>query len=139
MKRKNIFAGGDMAIDEFELIRYRYNPEKIKVLFVGESRPFNGTFFYYENSNLYQNTKTTFNDYYKTNIFSLERFKSLGCWLYDICDQPVNHLNGATRTEEIRSGILELENLVELKLPNYLVICKKRVSTRFNTTFRNNG
>lgn len=114
-----------MAIDEFELIRYRYKPEKIRILFVGESRPVNGTFFYNENSNLYKNTKKTFDDFYQINSFSLESFKSLGCWLYDICNQPVNHLNAVARTEEIGRGILQLENLIGLELPDYIVVCKR--------------
>jgi hypothetical protein len=114
-----------MAIDEIELIRYRNKPEKIKILFVGESRPVNGTFFYNQNSNLYKNTKKAFDDFYQINRFSLDCFKSLGCWLYDICNQPMNHLNAAARTEEIRSGIFELENLIRFELPNYIVVCKK--------------
>lgn len=114
-----------MAIDEFELIRYRNKPEKIKILFVGESRPVNGTFFYNENSNLYKNTKKAFDDFCQINSFSFDGFKSLGCWLYDICNQPVNHLNNAARTEEIGRGILQLENLIGLELPDYIVVCKR--------------
>lgn len=114
-----------MVIDEFEVLRYRYKPEKITILFVGESRPVNGTFFYNENSNLYKYTKKAFDDFFQTNNFSVESFKWLGCWLYDICNQPVNHLNATARTEEIRNGISELENFIKLELPNYIVVCKR--------------
>ena len=43
--------------EKFEKKRNDFKPSKTKILFVGESRPSGGTFFYDKNSNLYRYTK----------------------------------------------------------------------------------
>jgi hypothetical protein len=70
-----------------ELIRKRYLTKEVRVLFVGESPPAGGTFFYAANSNLYFATEEAFvaalpalegKDF-------LEEFRRLGCYLDDLC------------------------------------------------------
>ncbi len=114
-----------MLSNDFETLRYYYKPEKVKVLFVGESRPHGGTFFYYENSNLYRNIKTVFNIYFLHDKFSLDNFKSLGCWIYDICEQPVNNLKDRERRQAIRTGLPGLRSVIEKEKPDYIIVCKK--------------
>jgi hypothetical protein len=67
----------------------------VSVLFVGESPPAGGTFFYLANSKLYDATKEAFRlavpDLVRGPNF-LERFSALGCYLDDLCLEPVNHL-----------------------------------------------
>lgn len=64
------------------------------MLFVGESPPAGGTFFYRANSKLYFATEHAFalavpglvgDDF-------LESFQLLGCYLDDLCLRPANHL-----------------------------------------------
>ena len=43
-----------------EELRRRYRPETVRALFVGESPPAGGTFFYAANSNLYRFTEQAF-------------------------------------------------------------------------------
>ena len=80
---------------EWERARQHFRPEAISLLFVGESPPAGGTFFYYANSKLYEATKEAFraavSDLVRGENF-LERFKELGCYLDDLCLEPVNHL-----------------------------------------------
>ena len=45
---------------DFEEQRLKYRPKKIKLLFIAESRPSNGTFFYFPNSNLFDAIKEGF-------------------------------------------------------------------------------
>lgn len=65
------------------------------MLFVGESPPAGGTFFYRANSLLYEATREAFQaavpDLVRKGGF-LERFRDLGCYLDDLCLVPVNHL-----------------------------------------------
>ena len=82
-----------MKNNNFENLRNTYKPDNIEVLFVGESRPKGGTFFYQGDSALYKETKKAFDKYFDQDIFKLDKFKLWGCWLYDICENPVNHLS----------------------------------------------
>jgi len=43
-----------MTNKDYKALRLSYKPPQIKVLYVGESRPQNGTFFYLGNSILYK-------------------------------------------------------------------------------------
>ncbi len=80
---------------DYEQTREAFRPNKINILFVGESRPFGETFFYHKNSNLYRYTKESFE---KANIaFSLEKFKEYNCWLYDVCKEPINHIRSNSK------------------------------------------
>jgi hypothetical protein len=80
---------------QVEAVRLQFLPETTNVLFVGESRPAGGTFFYSADSKLYFATKEAFRlgvpDLSRGPIF-LERFRALGCFLDDLCLEPVNHL-----------------------------------------------
>lgn len=82
------------AVQRAELIRRRYLPKEVRVLFVGESPPAGGIFFYAANSNLYFATEEAFvaalpalagKDF-------LEEFRRLGCYLDDLCLEPVHRL-----------------------------------------------
>ena len=111
--------------DEYEKIREKYKPDTVKILFVGESRPASGDFFYFENTNLYRCTKNAFE---KANInFSLNNFKNLNCWLYDVCDKPLNKgLSNAQRRNYIKNGIDKLKGVINELKPEYIIVVKKK-------------
>lgn len=75
--------------------RQQYRPRSIVVLFVGESPPAGGTFFYDGNSILFFEIRKTFESSAslrnRRGSF-LETFRDLGCYLDDLCLEPVNHL-----------------------------------------------
>ena len=75
-------------------LRARYRPDGVRVLFVGESPPAGGTFFYAANSKLYFATKQAFEMAVPDLVEPpfLESFRALGCYLDDLCLVPVNHL-----------------------------------------------
>lgn len=114
-----------MPSNTFKNLRNYSKPNIVRVLFVGESRPEGGTFFYNENSNLYRETKKAFNEYFGENIFSLDTFKKWNCWLYDICENPVNGLDDHDRRIEILRNIPRLEECIKSVNPKYIVVCKR--------------
>lgn len=114
----------------FEKLRNNYRPHLIEVLFVGESRPQSGTFFYQGNSILYRETEKAFNEYFGDNIFNLDSFKNWNYWLYDICESPVNGLPDKERNAEIMRNIPRLEKFIESVNPKYIVVCKKGMVTK---------
>lgn len=116
----------------FEEIRQRYKPIKVRRLFVGESRPINGTFFYFENSNLYKYTKQAFEEIY-SNFFDLKSFMNDGYWLYDVCEIPVNGMSDASRRQCINDGIPQLMYAIREMEPEIVIVVKKgelRTATR---------
>ncbi len=86
------------AIDIFKIkiIRWKYRPKRIKILFVGESPPPYGrkTFFYQGRAGLFIHTISAFKNVFgnKLNKFSnfLKYFESKGCYLDDLCPKPSN-------------------------------------------------
>jgi len=114
-----------MLSDHFEASRKAFKPVRVDVLFVGESRPSGGTFFYQGDSNLFRETKKAFDEYFGQNIFSLDAFKDWNCWLYDICKNPVNCLDDEAREDEIQRNMPCLEKCVGSENPKYIVICKR--------------
>jgi len=109
---------------DYEILRERYRPKVVRVLFIGESRPAQGTFFYCQSSNLFEYTNQAFE---QSGImpFNLNTFMGLGCWLYDVCDQPVNNLETADRIAFITQGISALEKAIQDLSPEYIFVVKK--------------
>ena len=72
--------------------RYSYMPDDIKVLFVGESPPAGGDFFYFGVGNLFNNTKQAFENVlgikFKTSNGFLNFFKCCSCYLEDLIPIP---------------------------------------------------
>jgi hypothetical protein len=101
MKAKTYATVLPMGSAAIERVRQRYRPPEIRLLFVGESAPAGGTFFYAQNSTLYYETRTAFATTLPTQIAAtrtfLELFKGLGCYLDDLCLEPINHLERAAR------------------------------------------
>ncbi|MDR3296059.1 MAG: hypothetical protein LBT26_09580 [Clostridiales Family XIII bacterium] len=115
-----------MEKSNYEELREKYKPSKVKVLFVGESRPESGTFFYAENSNLYKYTKEAFERFHHESDGNwLEFFKKCGGWLYDVCDVPVNSLSGSERCRQIELGLPNLLDTIKELKPKYIIVVKK--------------
>src|SRR5690606_20406164 len=74
---------------------------------------------------LYKETKKAFDKYFDQDIFTLDKFKLWGCWLYDICENPVNHLSNEERRNTIQENILELESFIKQESPKIIIVCKK--------------
>ena len=119
-----------------EALRDRYRPTDVRVLFVGESPPAGGTFFYAANSNLYYATKDAFEtgvpDLLSDADF-LDDFEALGCFLDDLCLEPVNHLKGtaeleAQREAERKRGEEPLAERIRTDDPQAVVIVMKGIA-----------
>ena len=119
-----------MEENRYETARANYKPEgRVKFLFVGESRPKSGQFFYIDNTQLYSQTKETFE--LLIQDFSRKKFQELGCWLYDVCLEPINQYNEkdpeerAIKQKIIRKYIPQLKRTIEKLNPEYIIVVKK--------------
>lgn len=60
--------------DKIQEIRNKYRPKEITLLFIGESPPSGGTFFYNGNSILFQYTREAFENFYNRTFQSYGAF-----------------------------------------------------------------
>jgi hypothetical protein len=77
-----------------ERTRRTYTPEELRVLFIGESPPSGGTFFYDANSILYFATREAFlaaAPRLGTRASFLDTFQRLGCYLEDLSLRPIDN------------------------------------------------
>jgi hypothetical protein len=105
-------------MSNFENVRKSYRPRRITTLFVGESAPHGGTFFYNQNSGLFREIRKAFQG---TELF-LEDFKKNGFYLDDLVLKPVNHLERPDRISLCRESVSSLAKRLSNYKPQAIVI-----------------
>lgn len=123
----------------YESIREKYRPRQTRVLFIGESRPANGTFFYCGDSTLARYTCEAFEVVYGSfpDISSfLAGFQALGCFLVDLCPEPVNHLSRKQRRQKHKAGEGALAVMLSALKPLALVVVMKGIACSVNQAAR---
>jgi hypothetical protein len=84
-----------------ETLRDSFRPEQITTLFVGESPPARGTFFYKGDSLLYRQMKQAF----ASSADFLPEFKAKGFFLDDLVLYAVNQMDEKERNEHRWKGL----------------------------------
>jgi hypothetical protein len=102
---------------KFEEIRSDFKPTLITTLFVGESRPKGGTFFYKGDSRLYKAMQKCFS--FGANF--LPEFKASGFFLDDLVLYPVNHYETCERTAHRRRAVSSLAKRMTEYRPSAVV------------------
>lgn len=95
-------------------------------MFVAESRPIGGTFFYAGNSHLVRYTEQAFRRAYGFPVMSmadfLNGFQAAGCYLEDLCAEPVNQIKQySLRKAEWEKGVAHLVKRLEGAAPLAIV------------------
>jgi hypothetical protein len=106
-----------------EQLRRSYRPKQVRLLFVGESPPASGKFFYCGNSGLYRAMREIFqrvNPDISDESF-LTAFKSFGCYLVDLCPEPVDQLHAPERDAACRAAERALSNTIARMHPVAIV------------------
>jgi hypothetical protein len=122
-----------MPLSAAERTRRRYRPTDIRVLFIGESPPAGGTFFYHANSNLYNATREAFQaaiPALREEPVFLDAFERLGCYLEDLCEQPVNDLDmrDPMRLQARADGVTPLARRMRRFSPQVVVVVMKAIA-----------
>ncbi|MBU1170881.1 MAG: hypothetical protein KKD44_15080 [Proteobacteria bacterium] len=124
-----------MDKDNYLKLRNKYLPEALKLIFILESPPASGKYFYNETG---KTTEPLFNEMMKTFHYKpadkkdgLEFFKSQGFFLVDSTYKPVNKMKGKEREATILSDfgnlVADLEAINGKQSPLVLVkanICR---------------
>jgi hypothetical protein len=106
-----------------ERLRRRYRPAHVHLLFVGEAPPASGRFFYQADSGLYRAIQGAFvaalPDLREDDF--LESFRTLNCYLVDLCERPVDRLNTVQRKQAHAEGEISLSRIVRQLQPGIIV------------------
>ncbi len=105
-----------------EATRARYRPKRIATLFVGESAPRSGAFFYCGNTGLAREMERAMGaaGLIASGDF-LEQFKARGWYLDDLVLTPVNHLHAAERKRRCRDAEQSLAGRIARYQPRAIV------------------
>jgi hypothetical protein len=114
--------------NKIEAQRLRFKPARVRVLFVGESAPAGGTFFYFANSNLYEYTRKAFQLVFGPKcgqgVAFLEFFRDHEFFLDDLCLSPVNNLDKPSRRRICKQNIPSLVTRLRDYQPEVVAIVK---------------
>jgi hypothetical protein len=113
-----------------ERLRGRFRPSRVRVLFIGEAPPASGRFFYQADSGLYRAVRDSFINALpglRDDNF-LESFRTLGCYLVDLCGKPVDRLNDAARRRARRGGEARLSKTLRLLRPPIMVVVLRSIT-----------
>ena len=116
--------------NKIEKIRLSYKPKNIKMLFIGESAPASGNFFYkIDNATKFTQHafEKAFNINYPTTKKFLEEFRSLNCYLEDLCLKPINLMNNRKRKYFRERYVESLAERIKAASPQSIVVMLKSI------------
>lgn len=113
-------AGGN-GMRDVELTRASYRPERIATLFVGESAPAKGDFFYFGDNNFFRHIQRASNAALQGEGDFLERFKANGWFLDDLVLTPVDGLPPSERKAKCLEATENLAQRIALYQPKAIV------------------
>jgi hypothetical protein len=120
-----------MLSTTLETLRLRYKPSKVRWLFIGESPPANGTFFYKADSNLSRYTQKAFSIAFEKRFTDgaefLNFFKAQGCYLIDLCNDPINNLPNSERNYQRMHGAISLPERIAAHSPHGIIVVMKAI------------
>ena len=104
-------------IDALEELRHSFRPPLVTTLFVGESAPAGGTFFYAADAQLYRTMRSAFGG----DGDFLAHFKARGWFLDDLVLVPVNQLKAGERRRLHREWLPSLAERIAAYRPRLVV------------------
>jgi hypothetical protein len=117
--------------DAKEVLRERYRPASVGLLFVGEAPPASGLFFYRADSGLYRAIRSAFVTAFpalRSEDF-LASFQALGCYLVDLCGRPVDRLDKEERRRVCAKSETRLARTIRQLQPETVITVVRSIST----------
>jgi hypothetical protein len=113
---------------DVEATRASYRPDRIATLFVGESAPASGDFFYYGDNSMLRHMKRATEAVLGEDGDFLERFKRYGWYLDDLVLTPVDELTPSERRVKCLAATDSLRDRIAAYRP--LAIVSMLISIR---------
>jgi hypothetical protein len=123
MQRMKVSGENDKVAAARERLRRRYRPARVRMLFVGESPPASGRFFYQADSGLYRAVRQSFLSAFPDlkDADFLDSFRKLDCYLVDLCGSPVDRLTSNQRRLTCAQGETRLGAIIRRLNPEVIV------------------
>ena len=124
---------------DIEKIRASFRPCRIDVLFVGESAPTAGTFFYKHNSSAFHEMRKAFNKHFARSFGCdefLDWFKERNCFLDDLVLKPVDKMDPKARKAACHDGIPKLASRIAHHRPKSVVAIAKKINNDVKEALR---
>ncbi len=119
-------------MDDRERVRSQHRPARVKLLFVGESPPAKGGFFYYGSGILFSSTQRAFSQAlgiaFATPDEFLRFFSGAGCFLEDLSHSPVDHLPRRERERALEDCVGPFAARLRTLSPELIVVFLKRIA-----------
>jgi hypothetical protein len=109
------------SMEAVEVARTRFRPERITTLFVGESAPFSGDFFYYGSNAMLRHMQRAVEHALGESSDFLQSFKAYGWYLDDLVLTPVNHLPKSLRKAKCLDAQKSLADRIQVYRPEAIV------------------
>ena len=116
--------------NNIEQIRQLYRPEEVRILFVGESPPESGGFFYVESlmtTFVSRPFESRFNIQFKDNQDFLEFFQKQQCYLDDLCLDPIDKVSPSKRRLMSKQNVLPFSQRLSSMQPIIVISILKRI------------
>lgn len=114
-----------MIYEDVEPLRATYRPEKIKVLFIGESAPAGGASFYKEFGQVHDQFRRALVPHIGESPSFVKAFEQAGFYLDDLVLKPINRLSQSERQTLHASSIAPLaERLRDYEAPWVIAFMK---------------
>ena len=118
--------------DERENVREQHRPAHVAVLFVGESPPASGGFFYFGSGIVFSSTQRAFRDAFRVSFDGpaefLRFFRDAGCFLDDLSHAPVDHLPQPERWRALDGCVEAFAARLRVLAPTLVVVFLKKIS-----------
>ena len=115
-----------------EATRARFRPERVMTLFVAESAPDSGKFFYFGNNPMLTDMQRAIEHSLGEGGDILARFKAMGWYLDDLSLAPVNNLPKMERVAICRDAQRSLAERIAEYRPLAIVALLKRIEKNVN-------
>jgi hypothetical protein len=118
-------------MDKLKEAQDKYRPDVIKVLFVGESPPVSGKYFYCGNNSLLNEMRRALGRNHDTDEDFLINFRDCGWYLDDLVQNPVSE-----RTElknKCRAAVDDLATRIRCYKPSIVVCLLRRIRDHVET------
>jgi hypothetical protein len=118
------------SLQSKERLRQSFRPRKVRILFVGESPPASGRFFYQADSGLYRAIREALLKAFPDlrNADFLKSFRSLGCYLVDLCERPVDRLQPKARRKACSAGEPRLTKSLQALRPEIVIVVIRSIA-----------
>jgi hypothetical protein len=124
---------GAVSLKSRERLRRQFQPRRVRILFVGEAPPASGRFFYRADSGLYRAIRDTFMTAFpslrSSNGEFLEAFCEMGCYLVDLCGEPVDQMRPQLRHCVCVEGEARLAHMLRKLHPMIIVTVVRSIGS----------